>query len=86
MSGRWLLRRLAPDCSRIALASLPKAKDEINLLHAMGWETANVHLGTKGAHKKIMRDLSKRPSKWLHDASTKMKEALRADWKAWRGK
>ena len=84
MSGRWLLRRLAPDCSRIPLASLPKAKDELNLLHAMGWETANIHLGTKTANT-IMRDLSKRPARWLQIASTKMAEAIRADWKTWHG-
>jgi len=37
--GHWLIRRLAPDCSRIALASLPKSREELKLLQAMGWET-----------------------------------------------
>jgi hypothetical protein len=86
ISGHWLLRRLAPDCSRIPLVSLPKAKDEFNLLRAMGRETANVHLGTKTAHKRISRDLRKRPAKWLHHASIKMANVMRVDWKDWARK
>ena len=46
LQKRWIVRRLAPDCSRIELSALPKERDEIRLLHAMGWETANVHLGS----------------------------------------
>jgi len=79
----WILRRLAPDCSRIVLATLPKAKDEINLLRVMGWETANIHLGTKTAQRRILQDLAARPAKWLHHACAKMAEALQADWKSW---
>ena len=45
--GRWLLRRLAPDCSRIEIDSLPAKRDEERLLYAMGWETANIHLGSQ---------------------------------------
>src|SRR5580658_3161071 len=37
----WLIRRLAPDCSRIELSQLPARRDGIKLLHAMGFETAN---------------------------------------------
>ena len=32
----WIVRRLAPDCSRIELSALPKQRDEIRLLRAMG--------------------------------------------------
>jgi hypothetical protein len=46
LEKRWIVRRLAPDCSRIELAALPRERDETRLLHAMGWETANVHLGS----------------------------------------
>ena len=81
----WLLRRLAPDCSRIPLASLPKQKDEISLLRVMGWETANIHLGTKDARKRILRDLRRRPAKWLHQSTANMTQAMLEDWKSWRG-
>ena len=37
ISGNWIVRRLAPDCSRIELGG----RDERKLLRVMGWETAN---------------------------------------------
>ncbi len=52
---QWLVRRLAPDCSRIELSQLPAKRDGIKLVRAMGFETANIHLGTKNAAKKSSR-------------------------------
>jgi hypothetical protein len=83
LDGHWLLRRLAPDCSRIELGSLPKAKDELKVLRAMGWETANVHLGTKAAARPVMEDLNQRPGKWLRRAAEDMAKTTLEDWKAW---
>jgi hypothetical protein len=77
------VRRLAPDCSRIDLASLPKRRNERNLLHAMGRGTANVHLGSDG-ERAIRPDLKRRKRKWLIEATTTMAEATIADWKAWK--
>jgi hypothetical protein len=48
--GAWLIRRLSPDSNPIEIADLPKERDEEKLLHAIGVETANVHLGSK--HRK----------------------------------
>ena len=42
---------------------MPKERDESRLLRAMGFETANVHLGTPRAAKLILRDLDKRPGR-----------------------
>ena len=86
MRGRWLIRRLAPDCSRIELGSLPVAKEELKLLHAMGWETANIHLGPREAVQPIRRDLRARNPKWLLNAAAAMTKATIADWKDWKGK
>jgi Uncharacterized protein conserved in bacteria (DUF2252) len=80
----WLIRRLSPDCSRILLDELPKRRDEARLLKAMGWEAANIHLGTRGAARSIGIDLARRKQGWLRDAATKMARRLRADWKDWR--
>ncbi|MFI5283955.1 MAG: DUF2252 family protein [Candidatus Dormibacterales bacterium] len=80
----WLFRRLSPDCSRIELASLPKLRDEGRLLKSMGWEAANIHLGTRGAAEAILSDLTRRKQGWLRDASTRMARRLRADWKEYR--
>ena len=82
----WLLRRLAPDCSRIELASLPESRDEERLLYAMGWETANAHFGTPRAIPAIKRDLARRPANWLHKAAKAMLHATERDWREWKGK
>jgi len=82
--GRWLLRRLAPDCSRIPLPSLPSERDERALLRAMGRETANIHLGTADALAAIHRDFSRRKDSWLLDAAGAMTEAMGQDFDAWR--
>ena len=84
LRGSWIVRRLAPDCSRVELASMPKERDESKLLRAMGFETANVHLGTPNAIKSILRDLGKRPDGWLHEAATAMVKAISTDWRKWR--
>jgi hypothetical protein len=82
----WLLRRLAPDCSRIELASLPVNRDEARLLYSMGWETANIHFGTPRAISAVKRDLAKRPGKWLHKAAKAMLRATESDWREWKRK
>jgi hypothetical protein len=82
--GRWIVRRLAPDCSRVELASIPKLRDEARLLSSMGFETANVHLGTKGAARQIRLTLQKLPSHWLHQAAEVLLAETMKDWKAWK--
>ncbi len=82
----WLLRRLAPDCSRIELASLPGSRDEDRLLYSMGWETANIHLGSPRAIPAIKRDLAKRSRNWLHKAAKAMLRATERDWRDWKRK
>ena len=84
LKGRWIVRRLAPDCSRVELAHMPKERDESKLLRAMGFETANVHLGTPSAASAILQDLRKRPHHWLHDASIEMVKATAEDFRDWR--
>ena len=81
--GRWLVRRLAPDCSRIDLDTLPRDGDEARLMHAMGKETANVHLGSLGA-RKLAADLRKRPKRWLRKAANRMTLEIERDWKEWK--
>jgi hypothetical protein len=86
LRGRWIVRRLGPLCSRIELASLTAASTELRLIHAMGWETANIHLGTPGARKTILHHLDKQKGSWLHQAAEAMLEAVRADWNVWKKK
>ena len=83
LKGRWIVRRLAPDCSRIEMASLPQERDELKLLRAMGAETANVHLGTAKA-KVLQKDIKRRGEGWLHHAAHQMVDAVVEDWEDWR--
>ncbi|MGB7281160.1 MAG: DUF2252 family protein [Candidatus Acidiferrum sp.] len=82
--SRWLVRRLAPDCSRIELASLTAERDEARLLYSMGWETANMHFGSPQAIPLIKRDLGRRKGRWLHKAAKAMCKATLKDWEDWK--
>jgi uncharacterized protein (DUF2252 family) len=84
LRGRWVVRRLGPYCSRIELAVLRAPGQELRLLHAMGWETANIHLGTKTARKSVLRHVKKQKAKWLQTAVREMLEAVREDWEVWK--
>ncbi|MGH9453494.1 MAG: DUF2252 family protein, partial [Terriglobia bacterium] len=72
LKGRWIVRRLAPDCSRIELADVPDERDETRLLKAMGFETANLHLGSKDAIKNVRLDFKKRSADWLRSNAKAM--------------
>jgi len=80
---RWIVRRLAPDCSRIELPALPKHRDELRLLHAMGFETANIHVGTVKSAA-LTKDLKSRGRSWLYTAARAMEKTVRADFAAFR--
>ena len=80
----WIVRRLAPDCTRIELVELPKRRDEGKLLRAMGWEVGNMHLGSPTG--RVLRHLSERKRGWLERASVRMARAIEEDWRAWRSR
>jgi hypothetical protein len=82
--GAWLLKRLSPYCSRIELRQMPRWRDEEELLSTMGFELANVHLGTRGASARIRADLRRSKPKWLRQSAETMAEATLVDWKEWK--
>jgi len=84
VQGPWVTRRLSPDCRRLEVASLARVKDEEYLLHAMGFETANVHLGTAGARRIISKHLANFSKGELRKAALAMKEFVEKDYKDWR--
>ena len=84
LRGRWIVRRLSPHCSRIELSQMKGQGSEIELLRAMGWEVANIHLGTRTAIKPILRHMKNQEGRWLHQASAAMLDVVREDWKTWR--
>ena len=84
LCGTWLVRQLAPDSSPIEIETMNGQDNQDRLLHAMAWETANVHLGTKQASRRIMADLRKRPGKWLRSAAKDMAKTTLSEWKEWK--
>ena len=84
MRGRWIVRRLSPHCSRIELSTVQLQGEEVRLLRAMGWETANIHLGTPNARNGILGHMQKQRRRWLHRATERMVQSVREDWKEWK--
>jgi hypothetical protein len=85
-SRKWVLRPLAPDATRLELASLRRKHSEIDLLHSMGSEAANIHLiSVSGAApaKAVRRDDAARDAAWLRAAVTTMSRLVEDDFKAW---
>jgi hypothetical protein len=82
--GTWLVRRLSPDANPIAIADLPKKRDEATLLRAMGTEAANVHVGTARHINAVQADLQRRKANWLRVAASAMADATRHEWKRYR--
>jgi hypothetical protein len=80
----WVVRGLAPDRCRIELSELGPERDETRMMHAMGWETANIHLGTRPAVKDILGDLKQRKPDWLMKSAEKMVAVTVKDWEIWR--
>lgn len=78
-----MLRRSAPDCARVPLESLADEKDALRLLRAMGWETANVHLGSPKQIADVQRHLAGLPKKWLLHAMDAMTQSSKQDYAAW---
>lgn len=74
---RQILRRLAPEFLRIELTALMQLKDERLLLQSMGFETANIHLGTPGAQAAVLADLDQRDPDWLFKNASKMAQKVR---------
>jgi len=80
IEGGWILRRLAPDCTRIELSDLPKRRDEHRLLRAMGMETANMHARRARA---VLAHLKTARRRWLERAAVDMADAVSEDFRQW---
>jgi len=84
LRGSWIIRRLSPHCCRIELTDLPRGHDELRLLNAMGWETANIHLGSRRARKSVRRHLDRMKPDFLPVAAKEMAIKVTEDWKVWK--
>jgi hypothetical protein len=82
-TGRWVGRRLSPSNSRVEIDELPQEQDVERLLYAMGFETANVHLGSV-ARKQLVKAFDALPPVEFTKAVRALEAGVRRDWKEWR--
>jgi hypothetical protein len=85
--GKWVVRPLSTDATRLELATLKRRHDERTLLASMGAEAANVHLTEhelSSAAKAVATDCRRRPEGWLLKAAERMASATERDLVAWR--
>jgi hypothetical protein len=80
---RWIARRLAPDCSRISLADLPRKRQEAALFRAMGWEIANIHCGSSNVVA-VREHLASLHRNWLSESSEHLLAETRGDFRHWQ--
>ena len=80
----WVVRGLAHDRRRIGLSELGPERDERRMMHAMGWETANIHLGTRAKVKDVLKDLQDRKESWLKKSAEKMADVTIREWEMWK--
>jgi hypothetical protein len=83
VDGSWVVRRLAPRCSRIELDQLDCVSETL-MFASMGAEAANIHLGTPGITEPILNWLKSQDGNWLANTAGAMIETVILDWKVWR--
>jgi hypothetical protein len=79
---RWVVRRLSPEARKVEIDEVEHAPDQKHLLHAMGRELANVHLGSTGGAAPIRSCLVRLPDDWLRTASGLAAERVQEDYAA----
>jgi hypothetical protein len=75
MDGRVLYHLEMRTGGSLLLGSLSRKRDEETLLHTMGIEAANVHLGSRPQIKRVLADLHRRKAKWLRVPAKAMADA-----------
>ena len=83
--SNWVGRRISPSNSRIEIIDLPREKDVERLLHGMGFETANIHLGSL-ARKKLLKGLAGIKVADFVKATHALENAVLADYKEWKAR
>lgn len=84
LQGKFILRRIAADSTKIELGEDAGSKLHLNLLEAMGFDVASIHAAGLAGVKALKADLKKRPPGWLNAAATVAAEAVKRDYRQWR--
>ena len=78
-----VVRRLSPNARKIEVVAHPIELAEPDMLQAMGYELANVHLGTGDRKQAIEKNLDRRKAKWLVRAAETAAEFVIRDFEEW---
>jgi len=87
---RWLVRQLAPDAIKLELPAFWENSSLVfspALIRAMGFETANIHLGSKSPselHTALNRLSQELGGDWLGTATKRMEKVTREDQLTWK--
>lgn len=80
--GRWVVRRLAFDSSRVEVESLKTLQEASGFFHAMGFEIANLHLSDPEASAILphLRKQNRKNPHWLLKAAGEMYKLTKSDF------
>ncbi len=81
LAERWVVRRLSPEARKVEIDEVEHAPDQKHLLHAMGRELANIHIGSAGGARPIRSCLEGLPDDWLRQASSLTVERVAEDYR-----
>jgi hypothetical protein len=83
--GKYIFRRIAAESIKIELGADAGRKLHLNLLEAMGFDLASIHAAGAAGVKALKADLKKRRPDWLSAAATVAADAVKRDYREWRG-
>ena len=83
--GKYIFRRIAANSTKIELGADAGRKLHLNLLEAMGFDLASIHAAGAAGVKALKADLKKRRPDWLSAAATVAADAVKRDYREWRG-
>ena len=78
-----IVRRLSPNNRKIEIEKNESTLFTRDMLRAMGFELANVHLGTTDRRDAIKRDIEKRKRGWLTANARKASDATTREYQEW---
>ncbi|HEV7877382.1 DUF2252 family protein [Bradyrhizobium sp.] len=84
IEGKWIIRRLAPDCRKIELDKDAATRLKGDLLQAMAFDLASIHAAGSAGGDVLRRDLKRRPNDWLYEAAKVAADSVMKDYEAWR--
>ena len=80
-----VVRRLSPNARKIEVKEHGSDLGDSRMLRAMGYELANVHLGSGDEVSAIRSDLKKRGGRWLEKATASAVKFVTNDYEEYRG-